>query len=198
MVFQHPVFSAMMRDATWTEDFVGTVIDEAHCVPEWKEKFRMAFGLFNKARAYLPGKPIFATSATLSPSTIDTLTDTLSFTREGSFVLNVGNDRPNITTAVVRMAGGQSDYEALDFLLDEVAEGKPLVRTMVFVNTRDAARRACQYLKSKLPEDSPYREQLYSMWATKSAVAKRKIMDRFRDGRIMILFATEVAGMVRR
>ncbi len=128
---------------------------------------------------------------------IDDLTDTLSFTRSNSFILNVGNDRSNITPLVIRMTGGESDYAALDFLLDEVQEGKDLVRTMVFCNTRDTARRACQYIKSKLPEDSPYRDQICSMWATKSTTAKRKIMRRFRDGRIKILFATEVAGMVR-
>ena len=29
---------------------------------------------------------------------------------------------------VCRMVGGESDYEALDFLLDEAREGKPLIR----------------------------------------------------------------------
>ena len=185
-----------MCDAKWTANIIGTVIDEAHCVLEWKESFRTSFGLLGKARTYLSGKPIFAASATLTPSMIESLTDILSFTRRNSFILNVGNDRPNITTVVCRMAGGESDYEALDFLLDEAKEGKPLIRTIVFFNTQNTARRACQYIRRKLPADSPYREQLFSMWATKSTIAKRKIMRRFREGRINILFATEVAGMV--
>ncbi|KAI0088969.1 P-loop containing nucleoside triphosphate hydrolase protein, partial [Irpex rosettiformis] len=112
-----------------------------------------------------------------------------------SFILNVGNDRPNITPVVCRMAGGESDFAALDFLLDEVNEGKSLIRTMVFFNTRDVARRACLYIKNRLLEDSSYRDQIFSMWVTKSTTAKRKIMQRFRSGRIVILFATEVAGM---
>ena len=84
----------------------------------------------------------------------------------------------------------------LDFLLDEAREGKPLIRTMVFFNTRNCARLACQYIKRKLAVDSPYRSQIFAIWATKSAIAKRKIMDRFSTGKIIILFATEVAGMV--
>ena len=196
MIFQHPAFSKMMRDAKWTKHIIGTVIDEAHCVLEWKQKFRTAFGMFNKSRSYLPGKPIFAASATLTPSMIESLAETLSFTRENSFILNVGNDRPNITMVVSRMAGGETDFEALDFLLDEAREEKPLIRTMVFFNTRNCARLACQYIKRKLPQDSPYRDEIFGMWATKSAIAKRKIMQRFRDCKIKILFSTEVAGMV--
>ncbi|KAI0694459.1 P-loop containing nucleoside triphosphate hydrolase protein [Cytidiella melzeri] len=184
-----------MRDAEWTKNILGTVIDEAHCVLEWKESFRTSFGLFHKAWVYLPGKPIFAASATLTPSMIDSLADTLSFACSNSFILNVGNNRSNLTTVVCRMVGGEKDFAALDFLVDEVAEGKPLVRTMVFLNSRDTARRACNYVKSKLPEDSPYQEQIFAMWATKSARAKRKIMKQFRTGKIIILFATEVAGM---
>ncbi|KAI0695835.1 P-loop containing nucleoside triphosphate hydrolase protein, partial [Cytidiella melzeri] len=179
-----------MRDANWTQHFIGTVIDEAHCILDWKDKFRTAFGLFEKTRSYLPGKPIFAASATLTPSAVDSLISILSFTRDNSFILNCGNDRANLTTIVCKMVGGENDFPALDFLLDEVAEHKPLVRTTVFFNTRDTTRRA-----EKLPLDSPYRQQIFSMWATKSPRAKHKIIRRFREGKINVLLATEVAGL---
>ncbi|KAI0682420.1 hypothetical protein BC835DRAFT_1241812, partial [Cytidiella melzeri] len=44
MIFCHPMFSNMMQDANWTKHFIGTVIDKAHCVLDWKDKFRTAFG----------------------------------------------------------------------------------------------------------------------------------------------------------
>ncbi|KAI0686261.1 P-loop containing nucleoside triphosphate hydrolase protein, partial [Cytidiella melzeri] len=141
------------------------------------------------------GKPIFATSATLTPSMIDSLISTLSFTKGNTFILNVGNDRANITPIICRTVASDNDFEALEFLLDEVDEDRPLIRTMVFFKTRDLARRAGQYIKGKLPDNSPYRDQIFSMWATKSSEAKRKIMKRFCDGKIRILFATEVAKM---
>jgi superfamily II DNA helicase RecQ len=196
MAFGHDAFSAMMRDANWTKNIMGTVIDEAHCVLDWKDKFRTAFGDFRKARAYLPGKPIFATSATLTPMMINSLSEILCFNRSNSFVLNIGNDRPNITSVVCKMAGGESDFQALDFLLDEVNEGKDLICTIVFFNTREITRRAGEYIRSKLPPESSYQGQIFSIWATKSSDAKRRIMNRFRSGKIKILFATEVAGMV--
>ncbi|KAI0694202.1 P-loop containing nucleoside triphosphate hydrolase protein [Cytidiella melzeri] len=57
MAFGHAVFSKMLRDANWTKFIAGTVIDEAHCVLEWKDKFRTAFSEIGKARSYLPGAP---------------------------------------------------------------------------------------------------------------------------------------------
>ncbi|KAI0693993.1 P-loop containing nucleoside triphosphate hydrolase protein, partial [Cytidiella melzeri] len=195
MIFGHPVFSRMMRNSDWTKDILGTVIDEAHCVLEWKDKFRTAFNEIEKVRSYLPGKPIFAASATLTLFMIDSLISTLSFARGNTFMLNVGNNRPNLTPDVCCMAGGENNFEALDFLLDEVDGDKPLVHTMVFFKTRDLACQAGQYIKSKLPEDSLYCLQVFSLWATKSCPAKRKIMKRFCDRKIMVLFATEVAGM---
>lgn len=53
--------------------------------------------------------------------------------------------------------------EVLDFLLDEVREKKPLILTLVFFNTRDCAYRAYQYIKSKIPEGSPYLGQIFSI-----------------------------------
>jgi superfamily II DNA helicase RecQ len=176
---------------------MGTVIDDAHRVLEWKDQLCAAFGSFSKSRAYLPGKPIFATSATLSPSMIESLADTLCYSRNNSFILNVGNDRPNITMVVCRMVGGESDFEALDFLLDEAIEGKPLIRTVVFFNSEDLTCRALQYIKHKLPSDSPYQGQISGIWATRSHHAKQIITDRFYSGKITILFATEVAEIVR-
>ncbi|KAI0682793.1 P-loop containing nucleoside triphosphate hydrolase protein [Cytidiella melzeri] len=150
MIFGHPVFSKMMRNSEWTKKIIGTVIDEAHCVLEWKDKFRTAFGEIEKARSYLPGKPIFAASATLTPSMIDSLISTLSLTKGNTFILNVGNDRANITPIICRTVASDNDFEALEFLLDEVDEDRPLIRTMVFFKTRDLARLQCVYKDSSV------------------------------------------------
>ncbi|KAI0683108.1 hypothetical protein BC835DRAFT_1423675 [Cytidiella melzeri] len=32
MIFCHPMFSNIMRDANWTKHLIGTVIEEAHAV----------------------------------------------------------------------------------------------------------------------------------------------------------------------
>ncbi|KAI0340028.1 P-loop containing nucleoside triphosphate hydrolase protein, partial [Trametopsis cervina] len=68
MLLYHEVFCKLVRNAEWTTPFLGTVIDEAHCILEWKDDFRKAFSEIDKTRSYLAGKPIFAASATLTPA----------------------------------------------------------------------------------------------------------------------------------
>ncbi|KAI0340029.1 hypothetical protein BDW22DRAFT_1299112, partial [Trametopsis cervina] len=113
-----------------------------------------------------------------------------------SFVLNVGNSNPSITTLVVPMKGGDTDFSALDFLLDEAEQSLPLQKTIVYFRTRAQAREASIYLRHKLPPGSPYRRQLFALFATKDVRAKARIMNMFRSGELVILFATEAAGMV--
>ncbi|KAI0682421.1 P-loop containing nucleoside triphosphate hydrolase protein, partial [Cytidiella melzeri] len=112
-----------------------------------------------------------------------------------SFIFNCSNNRSNLTTIICKMVGGESGFPALDFLLNEVAEHKPLVWTTVFFNTRDTTRCAGQYLREKFPPDSPYCHQIFSMWATKSPRAKHVIIRQFCKGKINVLLATEVAGL---
>lgn len=187
----------MVRDADWTKDFLGCIVDEAHCVSEWGEKFRTAFVEIEKARAFLTSKPIMLASATLPPDMLQSVMNTLSFSRKKSFVLNLGNDRPNITPIVHRIKGGESDLEALDFLVKAALEGGELERTIIYFNTKELTRNAYLYLRNKFPEDSPYREQLDFIYAPRSPATKARVMRLFREGKIKILCATEVAGMVR-
>lgn len=163
MMTKHEKLSERMHNATWTVNIIGTVIDELHCVLEWKESFCTLFGLLGKTKIYLSSEPIFGASATLTPSMTMWLTDILLFMCRNSF-LNVRNDHPNITTIVCWMAGGASDFKALDFLLDEAKEGKPLVRTIVFFITRNIACHTCQYVRRKLFKDLPYQHSCSCSW----------------------------------
>ncbi|KAI0688542.1 P-loop containing nucleoside triphosphate hydrolase protein, partial [Cytidiella melzeri] len=195
MVFKHPKFSQMIRNAEWTKEFLGTILDEAHCVAEWGDSFRTAFLEVEKARTFLTSKPIMIASATLPPDMLESVMNTLSFSRKGSFVLNLGNDRANITPVVCRMKGGENDLESLDFLLDRARKGEDLERAIVYFNKKDLARKAYLYLRNKLPEDSPYRDQMEFIYSPRDPETKARVMRDFRAGKIRTLFATEVAGM---
>ncbi|KAI0696090.1 P-loop containing nucleoside triphosphate hydrolase protein [Cytidiella melzeri] len=195
MVFKHPKFSQMIRNAEWTKEFLGTILDEAHCVAEWGDSFRTAFLKVEKARTFLTSKPIMIASATLPPDMLESVMNTLSFSRKGSFILNVGNDRANIIPVVCRMKGGKNDLESLEFLLDRARKGEDLKHAIVYFNKKDLARKAYLYLRNKLPEDSPYRDQMEFIYSPRDPETKARVMRDFRAGKIRTLFATEVAGM---
>ncbi|KAI0339142.1 G-alpha-domain-containing protein [Trametopsis cervina] len=131
MIIKHAGLARRIRDAKWTAPFIGTVIDEAHCILEWKKEFRTAFGEIDKTRSFLAGKPIFATSATLTPSMLEESMTDISVSRSNSFILNVGNRNPDITSLVVPLKFSDNNYASLDFVLDPVADD---LHTVLFVS----------------------------------------------------------------
>ena len=68
MCLYHPSFSKLMRSADFTKNICMIAIDEAHCVSQWGDGFRKAFGELGRLRSYVPTSvPFLATSATLPP-----------------------------------------------------------------------------------------------------------------------------------
>ncbi|KAI0687166.1 P-loop containing nucleoside triphosphate hydrolase protein [Cytidiella melzeri] len=137
MVFKHPRFSQLVRDSKWTKNLLGMVVDEAHCVLEWGKEFRRDFDDIEKTRSYMSRKPIMFCTATLTAKMLDQLLTKLSFPRHNSFLLNLGNERHNVTPIVCPMKGPM-DFGALDFVLDEALADPPreLVTTLIYTETR--------------------------------------------------------------
>ncbi|KAI0073319.1 P-loop containing nucleoside triphosphate hydrolase protein, partial [Panus rudis PR-1116 ss-1] len=111
-------------------------------------------------------------------------------------LVNLGNDRHNVTPLVVRMRKAK-DLDALNFVVQEALSsvsasgsqdtGNSLVRTMVFVDS------LCAHLRSLLP--AHLHEQVDFFHSLRTSRVKGKVMRRFRDGRIKILCTTEAAAM---
>jgi bloom syndrome protein len=115
---------------------------------------------------------------------------------DDSFYVNLGNDRPNITSSVFRMNGGK-DYTAVDAHLpnpDDVKSAADLPKTIIFTNVVKKTQVLCRHVRrrySHLPHGA-----VEFLHAHRTAKAKRRIMKQFRKGKIKILIATEAAGMV--
>ncbi|KAI0702346.1 P-loop containing nucleoside triphosphate hydrolase protein, partial [Cytidiella melzeri] len=196
MVFKHPRFLQLMRSAKWTKNLIGTVIDEAHCVLEWGKEFRRDFDNVEKTRSYMSRKPILFCTATLTPSMLDNLLVKLGFPREKKFILNLGNEHHNVTPVVCRLKSPK-DFGALDHLLDEAFKDtpQPLIPTLIYSNTRQMVSMIWLYLIRKLPLDSPYRDEIDFLLATRDDTVKTLVLEKFLRGFIKILAATESAGM---
>ncbi|GJE92607.1 P-loop containing nucleoside triphosphate hydrolase protein [Phanerochaete sordida] len=196
MLLEHHGLSALIRTPSFTENVLGIAVDEAHTITLWGAEFRKQFAELERLRACLPLHiPILATSATMTPAILKDVHEKLRIRPEKNFHLNLGNDRPNITQIVVRI-NSPNDFSALDFVLDEVlASGDPkdLLRTLVFVKTRDLARNVWEHLNSKLP--AHLRSCIDFLHAGRHNRAKRRVMRRFRAGEIRLLVATEAAGL---
>ena len=95
---------------------------------------------------------------------------------------------------VCRMRGAKGDLVALDFIVDEASTGMPLIKTIVFFETRLLTYKGYKHLQRLLP--SGLRSRITFLHAFRSTRSKRIVMNEFRSNAVDILCATEAAGMV--
>ncbi|KAH9847960.1 P-loop containing nucleoside triphosphate hydrolase protein [Lenzites betulinus] len=186
---------ALFNNPKFTRKILGLVVDEAHCISQWGGDFRPEYAALDIIRALLPVQAsVLATSATMPPLVLTEVGRTLRVQIEKVFVLNLGNNRRNITWEVRVMAGSKSDLEALAFLVpDNPTKLSTLTKAMVFFDDILVLMKAHRWLLSRLPKALHSRVKGY--YSRRTELAKTLVMDDFVHGRVDILFATEAAGM---
>jgi superfamily II DNA helicase RecQ len=195
MCIEHQKFSKLLRTPEFTKHILAIVIDEVHCVSQWGDKFRKTFNELGRLRSYVPvSVPFLATSVTLPPHILGEIELKLCFSPARTLLVNLGNDRLNITPMVCHMRGTSSDLAALDFSVDEARAGAPLVRTFIFFNTRDLTQKAFNHLLGLVPVQ--LQPQIGFLHAGQTKRARAKVMMDFDEGRIDILCATEAVAMI--
>jgi superfamily II DNA helicase RecQ len=199
MCLDHPPFMKLMCSAEFTKNLAAVITDEAHCISQWGNSFRKRFSDLRKLQSFVPvSVPFLATSATLTSVMLAELKETLHFDTNDTFLLNLGNDRPNVTLIACLMRGAASDLSVLDFVANEAFSGDSLKRTIIFFNTCDLIYKGQRHLRQLL-KNSPQPElenQIGFIHAGRTMRARRKVMQDFRKGKIKILCATEAVGMV--
>ena len=195
MCLDHPDFSKLMRSSDFTKDVAAVIIDEAHCILQWGANFRKRYADFGKLRPYVSHLvPFLVVSAMLPPHILQDIITKLWFSLEDLFSVNLGNDRPNITSMLCEMRGAASDLAALDFTIDVVLSDESLRRMVIFFNSRDLTYKAFLHLRRLLPDNQHH--EIGFIHGFRSPAAKHKIFNIFREGVIKILCAMEAAGMV--
>jgi len=184
-----------MRTPDFTQKILVFVVDEAHCISQWGDMFRKKYAELGRLWSFVPNYiPLLATSATMPCHILDDICLKLHLSESRTFAVNLGNDRPNITPLVCRMHGAASDLNALNFAIDEASNSKPFIRTIIYFNTRDLAYKGHNHLRRLLPDQ--LQSQINFLHAGQTRRAKCKVINDFRDGKVNILCATEIAGMV--
>lgn len=185
----------MLTDEKFHRNICAVIVDEAHCISQWGGDFRKVYALLEKLRAFFPSHiPFLATSATLQPLALREVRSKLAIDADTSFYMNLGNDRPNVALSVQQI-NGSDDFEALRPLLaNNVTTYDDMNKTIVFTNTVNATQTTCKKVRQFYPK--PLRKYVDYLHAHRTPAAKKRVMRRFRQGKIMVLIATEAAGMV--
>ncbi|KAF7289543.1 Bloom syndrome [Mycena chlorophos] len=199
MCLKHLGFRKWLKSDTAIDSFSGSILDEAHCIPQWSAEFRKLYGQLDALRSLFPlNSPFQAVSATLTPDDVYTVAHTLKIDLSDAYFINLGNDRPNITPAVVHMKSSE-DFAALDALLpaqEDVHTANDIPKTLIFTNSIKLTHRIVSYLRRHY--GSRFDDAFAPYHAHRSPLAKELVMDDFDRGITRALGATEAAGMGQR
>ncbi|KAI0069874.1 P-loop containing nucleoside triphosphate hydrolase protein [Panus rudis PR-1116 ss-1] len=183
-----------------SQHIIACIIDEAHCISEWGGDFRKTYQDLSQLRAMLTQfrkVPFGAFSATLTPSALKSVLDTLLIEIDSAYYINRGNDRPNIKMEVQEINGAE-DFNAIDSILnlDKITTPDDIPKTLIFVNERMQTLGLWRYIRSKLRACDPSFVTLCDyLHGLRGELTKEIVMDRFFRGETKILVATEAVGM---
>jgi ATP-dependent DNA helicase RecQ len=157
------------------------VVDEAHCISEWGHDFRPDYLSLGNVIESLGRPAVLAMTATATPEVREEIIQRLGL-RDPN-VLVRGFDRPNIH---LRVDTFQTEDEKLSGLIRRVrfAE-KPGI---VYVATRKNAEAIVAAVREDNMEAIFYHAGL-------KAAERHEIQDRFMDGRVDVIVATNAFGM---
>ncbi|KAF9147403.1 hypothetical protein BGX21_004602 [Mortierella sp. AD011] len=167
------IISLWDNDA-WRDRILAVVVDEAHCIDTWGEKFRTDYGDLDKLRSTVPYQVAFiALSVTIPPRILNKVKIKL-FRDKPVDIINLGNDRRNIKFKVKYLQHARKSLNDLKFLLY-------CIKAIVYFDSRAEADETCKYLRSLA---KPGQEDKFAVYhSIKSVKRKQEIMARCRGSR---------------
>lgn len=169
-------FLALVRESAVR----ALVVDEAHCIAEWGHDFRPAYREIGRVRREIPG-PCMALTATATPAVRAEILESLALRRPEVVVKTF--DRPNLTWAVRS--------------LSSAGDRGPWLRAVL----RTRSGPAIVYCPSRNGVEAVGRHLAGMGWpvgvyhAGLSAEERDAVQDRFMDGSLRIVAATNAFGM---
>jgi ATP-dependent DNA helicase RecQ len=156
-------------------------VDEAHCVSEWGHDFRPDYLRLKGAVERLGHPPVAALTATATPDVRRDIITQLGLRQPSTFV--AGFDRPNLHFQVKKVEG---EADKIDAILDLLR--KKVHRGIIYAATRKNVEALTQALQSRGYKVGSYH-------AGMEMVARKVVQDRFMEGTLPVVVATNAFGM---
>ncbi len=157
-------------------------IDEAHCVSQWGHDFRPDYGRLHLLRAARPDIPILATTATATPQVLKDIARQLAMDKPHQHVF--GFYRPNLYYQVEN----RRDDAGKTAFVRAALKGTPQGRIIIYAGTR----KQCEDLHGELRTEFAGVDYYH---AGLSSEERHAVQDRYDEGTVRILVATNAFGM---
>lgn len=191
-------FIQLWQDRKFRNRVQALVVDEAHCIVDWGDDFRKEYSGLAKLRDYIgQDTPILATTATCDTEAFKVIWKSLKFGCRPFWGVDVGTDRSNLTyiTRIVKNPANPI-LDIVTILPEQMDKDTPtsaLPKCLLYFDTIEACATAVETLRKCLP--AHLRPLVQTFKSTLSEPAKAQLWDRFSKGEILILCATDAAGM---
>lgn len=170
----------LWRDTRWRKLLVAVVIDEVHCVDKWS-KFRNDYTHLGDLRVWAPGVPFIGLTATLTA-------DAMQRTKVTLFLGQAMTIRVNELRTNVRLEVYTQPKDAVRGLHGLLRNGK----TIVYFDSIAGLIGVFFHLQLTRRD---LRGRLGLYFSTLDEHFKTTTMSKFVKGDILVLLATEAAGM---
>ena len=198
-----PKYRNMLLSKTYQEKLVALVVDEAHCVKKWGDRFRTAFAQIGELRSIIPKKvKILALTATATSMTYHVVCERLSMV--DPLLVAMPPHRPNIGYRV--KAPIKLDQLSSDISIDLKLWQTDYPKTVVFVRSYRDCCDLYMSIERKLgrdifyPSDSPSlsKFRMVDIYSSVSTVEKKEsVLQFFKKvgSTLRVVIATVSLGM---
>ncbi len=181
--------SVAVRSALAQREIGAWVLDEAHCLSRWGHDFRPDYRYVTRfIREKAPDAPVLCLTATAKPDVRD---DILRHFRDGSDVklkvFDGGASRTNLEFAVVQTTPGEKFSHIRQILEADLPPHLP-GGAIVYCATRRQAEDIAEFLSRKDVAAEHFHAGL-------SPEIKKTVQQRFIDGELRVIVATNAFGM---
>ncbi|KAI0337891.1 P-loop containing nucleoside triphosphate hydrolase protein [Trametopsis cervina] len=192
-MLESPIFATILHAKRFQARLTAIYIDEAHLVHEsldWRTSYSRLHQLRRIVSSSIPLIPI---SATLPSAYRDSLCQHAGL-QKGHRLINLGNFRPELMTAVVSLQHDASSFLDLAFVVPESARAEDIAKTIIYCDNVETLTKMFWWFTSRLRALNLSTSVVEILHAGLSSRHEETALEDFRMGHARILLGSEKIG----